>query len=219
MNSLICIMVDLKEEPTFTYAVEVCNEDKELYSLLSFLVKVKQSTDDINVLVDSGKETPEVKKVLDQFADSISVCYREHNGDFAAHRNYHIDQCKGDFIFMIDADEIPQEPLIQNMRTPIMETDCDCIYIPRMNICPGATGEWLEKCKFTINEAGFINWPDFQGRIFRNKSSIRWSKSLHEKVEGFEKAISLEANPLIGLWHVKSVEKQDKQDQFYKQLG
>jgi hypothetical protein len=88
-----------------------------------------------------------------------------------------------------------------------------------MNICPGATGEWLQNCNFTINEAGFINWPDFQGRIFRNKSSIRWTKNLHERVEGYEKAISLEANPLIGLWHVKSVERQDKQDQFYKQLG
>ena len=96
--------MEIKEQPTFTYAVEVCNEDKELYSLLSFLVKVKESTDDINVLVDSGKETPEVKKVLEQFAYTISVCYREHDGDFAAHRNYHIDQCKGYFIFMIDAD-------------------------------------------------------------------------------------------------------------------
>lgn len=210
----------MEKPTTFTYAVEVCNEDKELYSLLSFLVKVKESTDDINVLIDSGKVTQGVRDVLSHFdLPDVSTCEREHDGDFAAHRNYHIEQCKGDFIFMIDADEIPQEPLIQNMRTPIMETGCDCIYIPRMNICPGATGEWLQKCNFKINEAGFINWPDYQGRIFRNKASIRWSKSLHEKVEGFEKAISLEANPLIGLWHIKSVEKQDKQDQFYKQLG
>ena len=87
-------MVELEDVPTMTYAVEVCNEDKELYSLLSFLVKVKDSADDINILVDSGKETEEVKKVLEQFKDSISIHYREFNGDFAAHRNYHIDQCK-----------------------------------------------------------------------------------------------------------------------------
>lgn len=212
-------MVELEDVPTMTYAVEVCNEDKELYSLLSFLVKVKDSTDDINILVDSGKETEEVKKVLEQFKDSISIHYREFNGDFAAHRNYHIDQCKGDYIFMIDADEIPQEPLIQHMKEPIMKTQCDMIFVPRINIVPGHTGEWLEQCNFKINEAGFINWPDFQGRIFQNKSSIRWTETLHEKLQGYEKAIALEANPLNAMWHVKSVERQDKQDQFYKQLG
>lgn len=210
--------MQLTEFPTVTYAVEVCNEDRELYSLLSFLVKTKESGDDINVLVDSGKETPEVLKVIEQFADSITVCKRNFDGDFAAHRNYHIEQCKGDFIFMIDADEMPQEALIKNIKKPLMETSCDMVYVPRINICPGFTNEWLERCKFSVNEAGFINWPDFQGRIFRNVEGIRWNKSLHEKIEGFKSAISLEANPLIALWHIKSVERQDKQDQFYKQL-
>lgn len=210
--------MEIKNVPTITYAVEVCNEDRELYSLLSFLVKTIDSTDDINVLVDSGKETEAVKKVLEQFKDTITVHYREFKNDFAEHRNYHIDQCKGDYIFMIDADEIPQEPLVKNIKTPIMETQGDMFYVPRINIVPGHTGEWLEQCNFKVNEAGFINWPDFQGRIFQNKPSIRWEKSLHEKVVGFEKAIGLEANPLAALWHVKSVERQDKQDQFYKQL-
>ena len=210
--------MEIKNVPTITYAVEVCNEDRELYSLLSFLVKTIDSTDDINVLVDSGKETEAVKKVLEQFKDTITVHYREFKNDFAEHRNYHIDQCKGDYIFMIDADEIPQEPLVKNIKTAIMETQGDMFYVPRINIVPGHTGEWLEQCNFKVNEAGFINWPDFQGRIFQNKPSIRWEKSLHEKVVGFEKAIGLEANPLAALWHVKSVERQDKQDQFYKQL-
>ena len=210
--------MEIKNVPTITYAVEVCNEDRELYSLLSFLVKTIDSTDDINVLVDSRKETEAVKKVLEQFKDTITVHYREFKNDFAEHRNYHIDQCKGDYIFMIDADEIPQEPLVKNIKTAIMETQGDMFYVPRINIVPGHTGEWLEQCNFKVNEAGFINWPDFQGRIFQNKPSIRWEKSLHEKVVGFETAIGLEANPLAALWHVKSVERQDKQDQFYKQL-
>ena len=210
--------MEIKNVPTITYAVEVCNEDRELYSLLSFLVKTIDSTDDINVLVDSRKETEAVKKVIEQFKDTITVHYREFKNDFAEHRNYHIDQCKGDYIFMIDADEIPQEPLVKNIKTAIMETQGDMFYVPRINIVPGHTGEWLEQCNFKVNEAGFINWPDFQGRIFQNKPSIRWEKSLHEKVVGFETAIGLEANPLAALWHVKSVERQDKQDQFYKQL-
>lgn len=209
----------ISEVPKITYAIEVCNEDRELYSLLSFLVKVKDQEDDINVLVDSGKETPDVKKVLEQFKDTISVHRRHFDGNFSAHRNYHIEKCKGDFIFMIDADEMPQESLIKNVKKPIMDAGCDLIFVPRINICPGFTDEWLAKCNFKINEVGWINWPDFQGRIFRNTPEIRWEKGLHERVVGAKKPISLEQNPLIALWHIKTVERQTKQDEFYKQLG
>lgn len=211
--------MQITEIPTTTYAIEVCNEDRELYSLLSFLVKTKDSDDDINILVDSGKETPEVKKVLEQFKDSITVCRREFDGNFSDHRNYHIEQCKGDYIFMIDADEMPQEYLIKNFKQALVDTGTELMYIPRMNISPGYTQEWLKKCNFNVNEVGFINWPDFQGRIFRNREGIRWSKNLHERIEGFNKAISCEQNPLIGIWHIKTVERQDKQDAFYKSLA
>ena len=91
-----------------TYAIGVCNEYNELHSLLSFLKRTKDERDDINVLVDSGKETPEVTRVLELFSDDISVNRRLFDGDFASHRNYHIEKCSGDYIFMIDADEIPR---------------------------------------------------------------------------------------------------------------
>lgn len=211
--------MQITEVPSLTYAIEVCNEDRELYSLLAFLVKTKSSDDDINVLVDSGKETSEVTKVLEQFKDTIKVCRRNFDGDFAAHRNYHIEQCKGDYIFMIDADEMPQEYLVNNIKDALMKTNADLIYIPRMNITPGYTQEWLERCNFRVNDAGFINWPDFQGRVFRNQESIRWTKNLHEKVDGAKTFISLEQSPAVGLWHIKTVERQDKQDAFYKSLA
>jgi len=209
----------ISEVPTLTYAVEVCNEDRELYSLLSFLVKTKEQQDDINVLVDAGKETTEVSKVLEQFKDTITVHRRIFDGDFSKHRNFHIEKCKGDYIFMIDADEMPQENLTKNIKKVIADTGSDLIFIPRMNICPGYTEEWLQKCNFKINEAWWINWPDFQGRIFKNDPSIRWESGLHEKVMGAKKPIGLDQNPLIALWHIKSVERQTKQDEFYKQLG
>ncbi|QIG59982.1 hypothetical protein [Dishui Lake phycodnavirus 4] len=211
--------MQITEVPTLTYAVEVCNEDRELYSLLSFLVKTKSSDDDINVLVDSGKETREVSNVLEQFKDTIKVCRRHFDGDFAAHRNYHIEQCKGDYLFMIDADEIPQETLIKNIKDALMKTNADLIYVPRMNISPGYTAEWLARCNFKVNDAGFINWPDFQGRIFKNTESIRWTKNLHEKIDGAQRIISLEQNPTVGIWHIKTVERQDKQDAFYRSLA
>ncbi len=119
---------------------------------------------------------------------------------------------------MIDADEIPQEDLIRNIRQPFEKTECDLVLVPRMNLCPGYTREWLKKYNFNANEVGFINWPDYQGRIFKNDPSIRWSKNLHEVVTGAKHVIRLDPMPSIGIWHIKSTERQEKQDDFYKNL-
>ena len=106
-----------------TYAICVCTEARELNSLLAFLKKVKDPQDDINILVDTKNVTEAVKRVLEKFKDDIGICEREFCGSFAEHRNYHIEQCSGD-------------------------------YLPRINICPGYTDEWLKKCNFSVNDAG-----------------------------------------------------------------
>ena len=201
-----------------TYAVEVCTEHVELNSLLSFLVKTIERGDDINVLVDSTKITEHVNAVLKRFEPRITVCYRAFDGNFADHRNYHIGQCRGDYIFMIDADEMPQEHLIKNIKKIISESGADLLYVPRMNLCPGYTEMWLKKSKFNVNQAGFINWPDYQGRIFKRAPEIRWGRHLHEKIEGAQNTIGLPADIKFGLWHVKTVEKQDSQGAFYNSL-
>lgn len=95
-----------------TYSVTVCNESKELYSLLAFLKKVKDPEDDINVLLDTAHCTPNVRHVLKHFEEDVVLNERDFDGNFADHRNYHISTCSGDYIFMIDADEMPQEDQI-----------------------------------------------------------------------------------------------------------
>ena len=74
---------------------------------------------------------------------------------------------------------------------------------------------WLEKLKLKINELGWINWPDMQGRIYRNKSDIFWDNKLHEKVTGSDKVSAVESIPANALWHIKSVERQNNQNDFY----
>lgn len=192
-----------------SYAVCVCNESRDLYSLIAFLKKVKDPEDEINVLVDTAHVTNQVKKVLDHFKSDIVTCERDFDGKFATHRNYHFEQCTGDYIFTIDPDEMPHEMLIKNLKNILVETGADFLWIPRINICPGYTEDWLKKCKFTVNECGWINWPDYQGRVIKRSSEIRWAGELHEKIEGAVRVDSLQANPELSLWHIKSVEKQD----------
>ena len=200
-----------------TYAVCVCTEHRELDSLLTCLEQLKDEEDDINVLVDSGKVTEKVKKVLGEH--KVTTCEKHFNGNFADQRNYHIEQCSGDYIFVLDADEIPQETLIKNIKNIITQSGADVISVPRMNIIPGYTQAWLNKFKFNVNEFGYINWPDMQRRIFRNTTRIRWSKNVHETIEGGDKCIGLQADIDAGIWHVKSIKKQELQDTFYKALS
>jgi len=199
-----------------SYAICVCNEDRELNSLVNFLLKVKDEEDEINILVDSTNVTPEVREVLKSYDDKIVVNERAFDGKFSDHRNYHATKCKGDYIFAIDADEMPQEALITNIKT----FEGDIMYVPRVNICPGYTADWITDYKFNLNEMGWVNWPDYQGRYYKNNGEIKWSNDLHEKLEGPnpDKVAMLEAKPLIALWHIKTVERQDRQRAYYESL-
>ena len=199
-----------------SYAICVCNEDRELNSLVNFLLKVKDEEDEINILVDSTNVTPEVREVLKSHGDKIVVNERAFDGKFSDHRNYHATKCTGDYIFAIDADEMPQEALINNIKT----FEGDIMYIPRINICPGYTADWITDYKFNLNEMGWVNWPDYQGRYYKNNGEIKWSNDLHEKLEGPnpDKVAMLEAKPLVALWHIKTVERQDRQRAYYESL-
>ena len=63
-----------------SYAICVCTEHRELESLVNFLLKVKDEGDEVNILVDSGKATPEVRAVLESYGDNVIVNAREFDG-------------------------------------------------------------------------------------------------------------------------------------------
>ena len=195
--------------PRISYAITVCNESISLYSLLSFLKKVKDPNDEINILVDSLHCTENVRRVLDAFRDDIITNDRAFCGDFAVHRNHHLSLCSGDYIFVIDADEMPTELLIKNIKQ-FLTSDNELIMVPRVNIHPGFTLEWLQRNNFSMNEVGWVNWPDFIGRVFKNEPDrIKYSSSLHERIEGAVGVAELEKHPGAAVWHIKSVDKQD----------
>jgi len=192
-----------------SYSIMVCNESRDLYSLISFLKRVKDVEDEINILVDTKHVTQRVRDVLKYFENDIVTCEREFDGDFSAQRNFHIENCSGEYIFMLDPDEMPKELLIKNIKQIITDSGADLIMIPRLNICLGATDEWYKTHDFTVNEMDWVNWPDFMCRVYKNDPEIRYSKSLHEVITGCKKSVALEALPKLAILHVKAVEKDN----------
>lgn len=191
-----------------TYTIQVCNESRELYSLLNFLGKTIDEEDEINVVADSNNVTEKVERVLEHFKDRINT-FRRPFDTFHVNAQFHTEKATGEYIFGIDADEMPKELLIKNVKRIIKDSGAEIIAVPRINIHPGATEEFINKSNFTVNDMGFINWPDFQMRIFKRCDHIKWTEEVHTKLTGTDKVVGIQADPKLALWHIKSIEKQE----------
>jgi len=190
-----------------TYTIQVCNESRELYSLLNFLRKTIDTDDSVHVVVDANRKTEKIGLVLNEFKDFITVFERPFD-NFYKNSMFHIEKCETDYLFHLDADEMPQELLIKEIKNIIRETDAEIIAVPRINIDPGYTEEFLKDCGYSMNQLGWINWPDYQTRIFKKCDHIKWTDEMHTKLTGTDKVCALKDEPKLALWHIKSIEKE-----------
>ena len=204
-----------------TYAITVCNEFVEIQELIRFLVKNKRTEDDIVVLFDSKNGNREVEFFLR--AKSVNSSFIWHSGEFDGHfadwKNKLTSYCSGDYIFQIDADEMPDWYLLQYLPE-ILEAnpDNDIYLVPRVNTVEGLTQEHIQKWRWNVNENGWVNWPDYQWRIWKNKPEIKWKNKVHEVLDGYKTYSTLPAEPEFSLKHPKSIERQEKQNNYYDTL-
>mgnify|MGYP003133201666 CR=1 FL=1 len=200
-----------------SYAIPVCNEHVELEKLLSFLIKHIDENDEIVVQCDQGNTTPEVYKVL----DSLNQPYIEFplKGDFASFKNNLKEYCTGDWIFQIDADELPHESLIINLKELLkLNPTTELFLVPRVNTVDGLTQEHINKWRWNVNEKGWVNWPDYQTRIIQNSSKIQWTQKVHEVIIGMSTKGVLPMEEEWCLYHPKHIDRQEHQNKFYNRL-
>ena len=208
-----------------SYAIPVCNEHVELEKLLSFLVKHIDENDEIIIQCDKGNTTPEVYKVLDSFKapvglkDPLKVIEFPLNGHFSNFKNNLKEHCTGDWIFQIDADELPHESLITNLKELLkLNTTTEMLLVPRVNTVEGLTQEHINKWRWSVNEKGWVNWPDYQTRIIQNSPKIKWQNKVHEQIVGVSTKGALPMEEEWCLYHPKNIKKQEIQNNFYDSL-
>lgn len=64
-----------------------------------------------------------------------------------------------------------------------------------------------------------INWCDPQMRLFRLNKGIKWKNKVHEVLEGQSTFSILPYDTEdFCLYHIKSIEKQEKQNNFYETI-
>ena len=205
-----------------SYAITVCNEIVEIQQLIKFLLENKRSQDQIVVLYDNKNGTSEVQNYLKSVVSQGEFTWYggEFEGHFADWKNKLTEHCDGDYIFQIDADEFPHKSLLTALPV-ILEgnPDNEVYLIPRVNTVEGLTQEHIQKWRWNVNEDGWVNWPDYQWRVWKNKSEIKWVNKVHERLEGFKTYAPLPSKEELALYHPKDIKRQEKQNDYYDTLS
>lgn len=205
---------------SISYGITVNNESQEVKKLLDTLIPLIDNNDEIIVLQDVTNENAEVTESLESYGKEIKRITGKLNGDFATFKNKLIQQATKKYLFQIDADEYPTKELISNLKWFLLKNyKSDCFLIPRINIVNGITDSDIKKWNWNFNEKRYINFPDYQNRIFKLNKNIRWQNKVHEVLINFRRVKKLPSyNEDYCLVHIKNIDRQRKQNAFYDTL-
>ena len=206
-----------------SYAITVCNEIDEIKRLIPLLLEHKREEDEIVIQQDSRgsvKGLPDVKvKEYCEGLSNVKYITFDLNNHFANFKNNLTDNCTGDFIFQIDADEYPNNYLLATLPQILEFNPSNEVYfVPRVNTVEGLTQAHIQKWGWRVNEKGWVNFPDHQMRIWKNKPEIRWVNKVHEVLKGYTSYATLPSDEEMSLYHPKQIDRQEKQNEFYEKL-
>lgn len=227
-----------------SYLVTCSTETDTLRKLFDVLVpSAKQMDDGIIVLYDTdiskkmGKDHAPTIRIIQAFADKMQseifekdTCHIFNHAlenNYGAHKNFGIEQCKGDFIFQIDGDELPPEALLGENLHALLESNptIEAYAVPRINDFRGVADEHAKKWGWRLTPSplcenrSVVNFPDYQWRIFkRDYPRISFTRRLHEKIEGYNTYVVLPADEDYALYHDKTIEKQIETNLKYNEM-
>jgi hypothetical protein len=203
-----------------SYGLTVCNEHIEIKNLLKYLNDRILEDDEIIVVYDSNRVTSEVTEVLMNFKRKNYFYYPfDFQQNFLDNKNFMNDRCTGDYIFQIDADEIPEDFLVKNLKTILESNPVDVLIGPRKNFVEGITESHIKEWGWVVNEHGWVNWPDLQKRIYKNIPNIKWTgHQVHGMISGYKTFTLLPMEEKWSVIHNKTIQRQENQNKRYSTI-
>ena len=206
---------------SISYAITCWNEIEELTKLLNFLQLHIRKEDEIVIQYDKSSVTDEVK----QYVTLMNSMHENHivvgfslNKDFASFKNNLKSHCTKDYIFQVDADEIPHEYLVEYLGEVLETNPVDIVFVPRVNTVEGLEQSHIDKWKWNVNDKGWVNFPDYQTRIYKNTEDVTWMNKVHERITGYDTFSNFPAEEQWSLYHPKKIDRQEKQNEFYETI-
>lgn len=165
----------------------------------------------ISAVIVNFNEAEKLKKCLkslEGFADEVVVLdfgstdgsteiYKEYEVKVFKHdpvpyvesvRNYAVSKAKGDWILVLDPDEILTSELKNKLKTISEEDNFTAVNIPRKNIF---FGRWISHSNW---------WPDRQVRFFK-KGAVKWKEKIHQYPEVSGRVLDLDAKAGFAIVH------------------
>lgn len=207
-----------------SYAILCHNETDSLRILINHILDNANNYDrEIVIIYDEG-DNKETSEILENFGDEIIVHKRALNKDYAKQKNFMTEMCSGDWIINPDSDELLPAYILHNAHQIIEQNgEVEVIWMPRINLVEGVTDVHIRQWGWRINEHGWINWPDYQSRMYkRDYPRIHWESPVHERIVGF-KGYSLLPDTVdmaqhLAIKHMKDIKTQEMQNQTYGQI-
>ena len=202
-----------------SYSILCHNEDEMFEKLLHTLISYKEPQDEI-VVLDNYSDNEKTRAILDYYSSTCDIKLDQRNllKDFASQKNYLKNMCTGDYSFNLDPDEMISHWFMKDIHEILEGNEVDLIFVPRINTVEGITEQHCRMYGYTMDEKGWINYPDWQGRIFRNRPNIRWEKPVHEQIVGFQTYAHLPMEQKYSIVHPKTIDRQMKQNQKYSEI-
>jgi len=109
--------------------------------------------------------------------------------------------------------------LLANIKVILETNPVDLLITPRKNLVAGLTQEHINQWRWSVNEQGWVNWPDYQKRIYKNDPKIQWSgHQVHGMVSGYETYATLPMQEHFCIVHNKTIDRQESQNDRYNKI-
>jgi tetratricopeptide (TPR) repeat protein len=206
------------KRPSLSLCMIVKNEEESLAQCLS---SVKHIVDEL-IVVDTGSSdlTKEIAR-----AYGAKLYDYEWTNSFADARNYSLDQAQGDWVLLLDGDEVISKLDHDAIRKIVSVNDQNKAFAitTRNYLDQVAIEGWTPNDDRYYLEAAGCGWlPSEKVRIFPNHKSIRFENPVHEFVESSLAKTGIEVRrssvPIHHYGKLKQEKMQAKKETYY-QLG
>lgn len=165
---------------------------------ISVVINTFQEEENISDAIKSAKKIADEIVVVDTYSTDKTVAIAKelganvylHNytGYVEPVRNFAISKAKGEWIFILDADERIPDSLAKKIKKVVIDAKADYYTIPRKNII---FGKWIKNSRW---------WPDYNVRFFK-RGHVNWVEQIHGVPETDGVGADLEAKEEIALEH------------------
>jgi hypothetical protein len=204
---------------SLSYAIMFSKDQEELTRLLLLLAGNQLANSELVLLHDTATQCDNAAlwRAITLFS-RYKVRHQAFSSmDFAERRNTLQRACVGEWIWMLDPDELPNKALFDGVELLLKSSlNATAYAMARENKVKDMPMGYLLDRKWTIDDKLRINWPDYQIRLYRNLPSVYWVGKVHE---------TLCQVPVLGhlpqsayLEHHKTFERQVEQNATYDKL-